>query len=138
MIVWKHRLPGEFDYEALWGSVAAAVLLVARFFPFGRFPIGIPCWFRALSGLPCPSCGSTRAFAALARGRIADGFALNPAAAVLFFGLLAFLPYVLWVCLLRKPRLRVALQNPREAILLILCATTLILANWAYLILAAE
>lgn len=36
-----------------------------------------PCVFRALTGLQCPGCGSTRAVHHLLRGRIAEAFRYN-------------------------------------------------------------
>ena len=60
---------------------------------------GIPCVFQDCTGLPCPFCGGTRAFATLAAGRPAESLAWHPliipgalvtifAAAVLTFELL--------------------------------------------------
>jgi hypothetical protein len=39
------------------------------------------CNFHALVGIPCPGCGGTRAFAALAAGNVRRALALNPLAA---------------------------------------------------------
>jgi hypothetical protein len=36
------------------------------------------CPFRALAGLPCPGCGTTRSFFALAGGRVLTAVRLNP------------------------------------------------------------
>jgi hypothetical protein len=36
------------------------------------------CSFRRLTGRPCPSCGVTRSWNALARGRVRDAFAFHP------------------------------------------------------------
>ncbi|MDI9586275.1 MAG: DUF2752 domain-containing protein [Acidobacteriota bacterium] len=44
-----------------------------------------PCWLHLFTGLPCPFCGMTTAFAHLARGQVARAFAchcLGPAACV--------------------------------------------------------
>jgi len=38
---------------------------------------GAPCLFHAITGLPCPSCGMTRAFLALGHGHWRDALALN-------------------------------------------------------------
>lgn len=45
--------------------------------------LGPPCLFRLLTGLPCPLCGMTRAFVAMAQGHVAQAFdahVLGPAA----------------------------------------------------------
>src|SRR4051794_2187859 len=44
---------------------AAGALLAA---PGQDGPGGLPCPFRAATGMPCPLCGATRAFALAARG----------------------------------------------------------------------
>lgn len=42
--------------------------------------VGPGCAFRALTGLPCPLCGGTRACAAVAQGDWAGAWAANPGA----------------------------------------------------------
>jgi hypothetical protein len=57
-------------------AAAAAALALAR--------LGVPgmgfevCGLRRLTGIPCPGCGMTRAFTALARGDWAAAWALHP------------------------------------------------------------
>jgi len=60
---------------ATWGSLAL-LFLVSHLPPGGA---GVPvCLFRALSGLPCPGCGLTRALSSLLDGRAAAAFAYHP------------------------------------------------------------
>jgi len=54
----------------------------------GLFP---PCLFRALTGLTCPGCGSTRAMHQILHGHFAAAFMLNP----LFLLAIPFLLYAL-------------------------------------------
>lgn len=42
------------------------------------------CPFHVLTGLDCPSCGSTRAFHHILHGEVADGLAYNPMLPVLW------------------------------------------------------
>lgn len=37
-----------------------------------------PCPFRAVTGIPCPTCGTTRALVALSRGQLAQALVNNP------------------------------------------------------------
>ena len=50
-------------------------------------PIPVMCGYRARTGLPCPMCGATRAFVHLARGHALTAWSYNPAASVLFVGI---------------------------------------------------
>lgn len=61
----------------LWGGAALACAAAA---PFARdLSAGTPeCAFRALTGVPCPTCGGTRAFLALANLDIPVALAWNP------------------------------------------------------------
>jgi hypothetical protein len=61
----------------LWGGVSFALLLLG---PFGeRFTTNLPgCFFRSATGIPCPTCGGTRAALALARLDLAGAFHANP------------------------------------------------------------
>jgi hypothetical protein len=58
------------------------------------------CGFKNLTGLPCPGCGLTHSFCALAKGDIGSAIAFNLLGPPLFFALV-----VLWIrsaCLLLK------------------------------------
>lgn len=52
------------------------------------------CFFRVATGTPCPSCGMTRGFAALAKGEVAAAFEKHPLAP--FFALELLLGWLLW------------------------------------------
>lgn len=45
------------------------------------------CRFKEFLGLPCPTCGGTRAFAALSQGDLAGALRLNPLATSAWIGL---------------------------------------------------
>lgn len=57
--------------------LASAVVDAAESFPWG-------CMFRAVTGIPCPSCGMTHAFVAMGHGRVAEAFAHNLFGPVLY------------------------------------------------------
>jgi hypothetical protein len=60
-----------------WGAVAIALTLVS---PLASRAAALvpPCLFRSVTGLPCPTCGGTRAGVALSRLDLAGAFAFNP------------------------------------------------------------
>jgi hypothetical protein len=93
------------------------------------------CFIKAVTGYPCPSCGTTRAVAALTQGKVVEALMLNP------FGLVVMLIMVIapvWIArdaALRSDsfwRFYVAsekrLSRPAIAIGLLL----LVVANWIW------
>ncbi|PKO14504.1 hypothetical protein CVU37_14450 [candidate division BRC1 bacterium HGW-BRC1-1] len=72
---------------------ALSVLVVAAaldFFGLTNQRIISTCPMLHLTGLPCPLCGMTRAFAALSAGRVAQAVSFNFAAPALFLAVVAW------------------------------------------------
>src|SRR5690349_6936182 len=67
----------EPDHELIWlaVSVGAAIGVVAWLGLQLPWPV---CTFRQLTGLPCITCGATRASLALLHGDLAAAWRLNP------------------------------------------------------------
>jgi Protein of unknown function (DUF2752) len=82
----------QFDWSEFALPVLAGLAIIISFF---YQPEGLPgftvCWFRALTGLPCPGCGLTRAFCAISHGDFAAAWKYNP------FGLAFYLTAILLV-----------------------------------------
>ncbi len=78
---------GDGAVVAFFGLVVAG-LIAGRLFESSPLLAqwAPPCLLRELSGVPCPTCGTTRVFVLLAHGHIADAFVLAP----LPFALVAF------------------------------------------------
>ncbi len=86
-MLFRRPLTEERQVLGLWGVAVLAVVLLRPILP--RLAEILPdCPFRALTGLPCLSCGTTRAALCLAQGKLAAAFQFNPLAAA---ALLAFL-----------------------------------------------
>lgn len=65
-------------------ALAAGIpLLMAHFLPIARVP-AVPCTFLSLSGYPCPFCGLTRSFWAMAEGDFAYAFYNSPLGGVAY------------------------------------------------------
>ena len=87
---------GEVQRSLLLASLGAATLAASvAYVPWAESG-PVLCPFRLLTGLPCPSCGLTRSFCAMASGHLhaAAGFHLfGPA---LFVALLALVPLLVF------------------------------------------
>jgi len=129
----RRLAPGEVDHELIWGSIffalAAAALLLSR------VPgVGLPCWFHAVSGWPCPACGLTRAGVALANADPRAAFLVNPLGAIVMLVVGAWSVAALALVALRLPRPRVELTRRWEANALRAVVVAVVLVNWSYLI----
>lgn len=130
---WRALARGETDHETLWASVAAAsVVMLALWMAFVEWP-PVLCPLQAIAGLPCPTCGATRAVFALVGGRPLEALRLNP---LVTAGLLLAVPYVGYaatVAVLGLPRLRVRVRPP-EARVARVAFVSVVVATWVFLI----
>lgn len=81
---------------ALFAVCVAVMVLAAGLAPDARGlgthqQLGLPpCSLVVLTGLPCPTCGMTTAFAHAARGQFAAAWLAQPAGLMLALGIIAF------------------------------------------------
>jgi hypothetical protein len=96
-----------------------------------RIPLTL-CGFKAMTGLPCPTCGSTRVLGRVAASDLLGALAMNPLAAVI--GVVV----VLWglgeLLLLRRHEVLVLEASPRASRVLWVGAGSAVLANWVWLV----
>lgn len=116
---------------ALWFFSAVVVLAAIPFAP-RLAPFAPACPFRAWTGVPCLSCGGTRALVALAQGETLAAFASNPLVAA---GVVAFvtggLAAPVWLVFGgRLPALR-SLPWPAR-----IAAGLLLAASWLWVVLS--
>lgn len=122
-----------YEYSLIYGGLGILILLVSRFLPLSSFPLLCP--FKALTGIPGPTCGSTRAFVHFAHLDLAGAFGMNPLfSAILVLGAMLFL-YSISALLFRPLRLEIKLDK-KEKTLLRFGAVLAITLNWVYLIIA--
>ena len=92
-----------------WGHslLAAVALCISLVFQPQSLPHLPLCWFREMTGLPCPACGLTRAFCAIGHADFSSAWRFHP------FG---FLFYGLAIVLLFGPLIQAAAPNLEERI----------------------
>jgi hypothetical protein len=116
---------------ALSGLVAATVLIAARAYPWWREQFYVACPLFEIAGLPCVTCGATRAFAAAAAGEWLDALAWNPLAGVGAMALMFWLPTSV---LVTSGWVRAPAVPTRLPMCLRLAVPLLLAANWVYLL----
>ncbi len=130
---WRWLRADESDHELIWLAVTVSGALLALAWLALRLPWP-GCTFRALTGLPCVTCGATRASLSFLHGELGAAWRFNP---LIFLGLgavLLFDLYALVVLVTGARRLRVAV--PGRGLRRLLLAALLLagLGNWIYLL----
>ena len=129
--------PSSYWTVVVYHLPLALIPAVALLLPYGaaleKLP-QIPCTFLHLTGYPCPLCGFTRSFWAIATGQWGIAFANSPLTFVVYFtvwGVFLWnaMALVSGVVLSRGPLLRLGPGYRRKAVAMILLLLT---ANWAY------
>jgi hypothetical protein len=119
----------------LFGGIGLAAGGLVAVLHLDRLPV-VMCVFKGLTGLPCPSCGSTRALGRLFALDLAGALSMNPLTTVGAFALAAWAVVDL---LLLAGRRALAIEiRPRLAFMLRVVAVVLVLANWIFLLAAGR
>jgi hypothetical protein len=123
--VLTHHLP--------WALIAGGVLLAVSILPLDRIPYTI-CTFLRLTGYPCPSCGLTRGFVAMAHGQWLAVLQTCPLAALLYAAtaLVFAVNVVALLCGVRLTPGRWLKWRARAWVVFLCFFGLLILLNWLY------
>ena len=128
--------PDETDDAAKRRRDAASLLLclaaIAAFAAVCHVFGIVVCPLKRLTGVPCPTCGTTRACLAMLRGDVRAAFALQPFAVALVSGVAPAL--LLWAAAAGRARVRafLAAAFARRSVQWLLAA--LLAADWIYVI----
>lgn len=82
MIVW--RKTGRFGHAEVFAAIAVLSFAAAWLLPL--LPVSYSCPLKGITGLPCATCGMTRAFVRLAHGEASAAIAASPLGALLALG----------------------------------------------------
>lgn len=115
-----------FGHAEVFASIALMSFAIARFFPVLSVPYVCPS--KALFHLPCPTCGMTHAFVALAHGDLAGAFLSSPAGTLLAAGAWALAVADLVRLALGAP---LPVVSPRTGRLLVAAGVVVGLSSWA-------
>jgi len=130
-VILKRRSPGELDLGVVYGIIAVLVLATARLLPVERM---LPaCIFRRITGLPCLTCGGTRAIVHLSQGNLLVSLALNPLISMILLGAIVLLIAGVAALLLDLPR-PILILSRREGTMLRVIIAAMIAIHWTYLI----
>lgn len=130
---WRPLIPREPDPELLWGFLLAASALIAVGWLISGLPTPL-CPLHALTGIPCPTCGMTRATTALLHGHPVEALAWNPLATLAMGAAALYVLYAAVVVIGKLPRLRWSAPTPNESRGIRISVIFLLTANWVYLI----
>lgn len=125
-MTWRPAGRADLPLAGLWAVAAAGAVALAPLAPLfaGLLP---PCPLHVMTGLPCPTCGTTRAALHLAHGDVLAALAVNPlAAGGLTLGVLGGLLAPAWVAV-RGPLPRVTPERRWRWLVAAVLA-----GNWIY------
>jgi hypothetical protein len=127
--VIRWRETERFGHAEVFAVIALASFLAARFLPV--LEAGFLCPLRGLLGIPCATCGMTRAFVFLAHGDVTAAFRASPLGA-----LLAAFAWLYAAADLARAALRAPFPepSPRAARGLVAGLVVAAAVNWAYLV----
>lgn len=127
---WRPLHREDRQLAMLWGVGAVSSLLLRPVW-LALAPLLPACPFRALTDLPCLSCGTTRAAVALLHGDVVRALAINPLATLAGVAFIAGgLVAPVWA-LASLPVPRLATPAPRSLRLALVAA---LLLDWAWVI----
>lgn len=126
------RASREIDHELLWLLVSLGTVGLAGLWFAARLPTP-QCVFHSLTGLPCPTCGATRAAYQFLHGHFAASFFFNPLVFLAFCALLLFDLYACAILMTGAPRYRFRF-SAGEKLFLRALAIALLAGNWLYLL----
>lgn len=130
-IVFQKRSTGQIEFGIIYGSMALLLLGTAKVLPI--LSIAPSCVFKGITGIPCPTCGTTRSVLYLSQGDIATALVMNPLMSLALMAAVAYFLYSVITLTFNLPRMSFILPD-REKTAVRAAVIMLFLVQWAYLI----
>jgi hypothetical protein len=127
----KKRAPDQIEFGIIYGGIALMMLAAGRLMPV--LSLAPDCVFKGLTGIPCLTCGSTRAVVRLSHGDILPAFELNPLTTLCLISAVLYFIYSLMRVVFDLPRISFLLTDQEKNVMRA-GAVILLLVQWVYLI----
>jgi hypothetical protein len=114
-------------HEAIWAPLIASAFVAARFFPFEKISF-LVCPFKAITSIPCLTCGGTRAMIALSRFDLLRAVEMNPLVTIAALCGALYVLHAIRVLITQKPWRPAMPRMMRPGLI------AAALLNWGYLI----
>ena len=123
-------------------SVDAELLITLSFLGFaiplsllpGLFYSMFHCPFKALTGLPCPTCGMTRTAISLLHLHPVQAIKISPLFTFIYANFALLLLYSVGSLLSLWPKVRITFSSGKERNIFIAASIICVFVNWLYLI----
>jgi hypothetical protein len=122
------------NYILILILIGVLYLGVTSFFNLDKLKINT-CFLKAITGIPCPACGTTRAFLLLFKGEIYKSIVMNPLGIVVFICVFCFLLLFFFDLIFQKKTINNcfdkfnAIANKKFLFILFF---TLLIINWIW------
>jgi hypothetical protein len=134
-LVRLKAVPGGLPLGAILAGIATLAAIAVGLLRLDSLPFTV-CFFKFVTGLPCATCGSTRALGRLFHGDVAGAFAMNPLAAA---GLMGLMPWAgADLALMARGKAFGLELGPAAARVARVAAVAAVFVNWAYLVAAGR
>jgi hypothetical protein len=133
-VIFKKRTPDKVEFGIIYGGIALLALAAAWVPQVAAY--APDCAFKGVTGVPCPTCGTTRSLIQLSHGNILSALFMNPLAALCMIAAVLYFIYSLATLVSGLPRIVLTLSD-KEKNILRTGAAMLLLAQWCYLIATA-
>jgi len=129
-LLLKKKDPSQIEFGIIYGVIALLMLCAGRLLPILSF--APDCVFRGLTGIPCPTCGSTRSLVHLSHGEILSALAMNPLTTLCLITAIGYFFASMVMLAFDFPRIYLLLTGKEKNVMRAGAVMTLF-AQWIYL-----